>query len=55
MRSLKYNFMIVELVKSYGIDIQWHGKKQSEPAHYCHACDVSVSLSFSSLSFSVFK
>uniref|UniRef100_A0A8C9YBB7 [histone H3]-trimethyl-L-lysine(27) demethylase n=1 Tax=Sander lucioperca TaxID=283035 RepID=A0A8C9YBB7_SANLU len=42
LRTLKQCQMQRELLLAAGKDLVWHGRTQSEPAHYCSICEVEV-------------
>nr|XP_043875984.1 lysine-specific demethylase 6A isoform X3 [Solea senegalensis] len=42
LRTLKQCQMQRELLLSAGKKLAWHGRTQSEPAHYCSICEVEV-------------
>uniref|UniRef100_A0A8C3G454 [histone H3]-trimethyl-L-lysine(27) demethylase n=1 Tax=Cyclopterus lumpus TaxID=8103 RepID=A0A8C3G454_CYCLU len=42
LRTLKQCQMQRELLQASGGELVWHGRNQSEPAHYCSICEVEV-------------
>ena len=40
-RTLKQTALIIEFVTSLGKEVKWHGRQESESAHYCNNCEVS--------------
>lgn len=44
LRTLKQCQMQRELLLGAGKELVWHGRTQSEPAHYCSICEVSTAL-----------
>ncbi|XP_062258158.1 lysine-specific demethylase 6A [Platichthys flesus] len=42
LRTLKQCQMQRELLLAAGKELVWHGRTQSEPAHYCSICEVEV-------------
>ncbi|XP_056281268.1 lysine-specific demethylase 6A isoform X3 [Pseudoliparis swirei] len=42
LRTLKQCQMQRELLQASGGSLVWHGRTQSEPAHYCSICEVEV-------------
>ncbi|KAL0267841.1 UNVERIFIED_CONTAM: hypothetical protein PYX00_009996 [Menopon gallinae] len=42
LRTLKHCCVILELVKSKGIEVRFHGRGKNEASHYCGQCEVEV-------------
>lgn len=42
MRTLWHSQRTLDNLKANGINVVWHGKSESEPAHYCEICDIEV-------------
>jgi len=42
MRSLRQVVLTLEFVRSKGVEVKFHGRSRTEPAHYCGQCEVEV-------------
>ncbi|KAE8738872.1 hypothetical protein FOCC_FOCC015635 [Frankliniella occidentalis] len=42
MRTLHHCALILEFVKSKGIEVRFHGRRKDEASHYCGQCEVEV-------------
>jgi len=42
MRSLRQVVLTLEYVRSKGVEVKFHGRSRTEPAHYCGQCEVEV-------------
>ncbi|KAK6618017.1 hypothetical protein RUM44_002459 [Polyplax serrata] len=42
LRSLKHCCIILDIVKSKGVEIRFHGRGKNEASHYCGQCEVEV-------------
>lgn len=41
LRTLRHCAMILEHVKSKGVEVRFHGRGKNEASHYCGQCEVS--------------
>jgi len=42
MWTLKHCALILEMVKSKGIEVRFHGRGKNEASHYCGQCEVRI-------------
>ncbi|XP_054265858.1 histone demethylase UTY-like isoform X2 [Macrosteles quadrilineatus] len=42
LRTLRHCAMILEYVKSRGVEVRFHGRGKNEASHYCGQCEVEV-------------
>lgn len=42
LQSIRISIQTLEFAKSKGVKIKFHGRKKTEPAHYCGFCDEEV-------------
>lgn len=42
LRTLRHCAMILEYVKSKGVEVRFHGRGKNEASHYCGQCEVEV-------------
>lgn len=46
LRSLRQCVLILEFVKSKGVEVRFHGRGKNEASHYCGQCEVSIAKSY---------
>lgn len=42
MRTLHHCALILEFVKSKGVEVRFHGRGKNEASHYCGQCEVNT-------------
>ncbi|KAJ1526724.1 hypothetical protein ONE63_008304 [Megalurothrips usitatus] len=42
MRTLRHCALVLEFVKSKGVEVRFHGRGKNEASHYCGQCEVEV-------------
>lgn len=55
LRSLRNCVLILEFVRSKGVEVRFHGRGKNEASHYCRQCEVRFDLTFVILVFQFFE
>lgn len=41
LQTLKHCMLVLDFVKSKGVEVKFHGRGKNEASHYCGQCEVS--------------